>query len=183
VGGNDSKIGARAVDQNWIFETTVLSAFALSGRLDILSGLYNGRAIWTIVVHDELMRGMLEEPLLGDAVAANWLGEPQPVFDHPRVESFRLRLGGRQGDERHLGEATCIALAEQIGAGILLDDRDAKRLAESLKIPTGTTISVLVVAVREGRVSADEASELLTDLIDRHGRRLPRLSAEQFSSN
>lgn len=183
VGGNDSKIGARAGDQNWIFETTVLSAFALAGRLDIVRGLYGGRATWTLVVHDELMRGMKEEPLLGDAVAADWLGEPQPVFDIGRVENLRLRLGGHATDQRHRGEASCIVLAERIGAGVLLDDRDAKRLAEALRIPTGTTVSVLTVAVREGQVSADEASELLTDLIDRHGRRLPRISAEQFSCN
>lgn len=181
MGGNDSNV--ESGDLDWILETTVLSAFALAGRLDILRGLYNRRAMWTLVVHDELMRGMKEEPRLGDAVAADWLGEPQPVFNITRVENLRQRLGGGAGDERHLGEATCIALAEQTGAGILLDDRDAKRLAEALKIPTGTTPSVLAAAVREGRVSAEEACELLVDLIDRHGRRLPRLAAEQFSDN
>jgi predicted nucleic acid-binding protein len=183
VGGNDSKVKSRVGDLVWIFETTVLSAFALAGRLDIVRELYRDRAIWTLVVHDELMRGMKHEPLLGDAVAADWLGEPQPVFDTARVENLRLRLGGRAGDERHLGEATCIALAERTGAGVLVDDRDAKHLAEASEIPTGTTVSVLNVAVREGQVSASEASELLTDLIDRHDRRLPRLSAEQLSSN
>jgi predicted nucleic acid-binding protein len=182
VGGNDSKeLKPSTADFDWIFETTVLSAFALANRLDIVRELYSGRATWTLVVHDELMQGVKEEPRLGDAVAADWLGEPQPVFDTARVENLRQRLGGRPHDDRHHGEATCIALAEQIGAGILLDDRDAKRLAEASEIPTGTTLSVLTVAVREGQVSADGASELLSDLIDRHGRRLPRLPAEQFS--
>jgi predicted nucleic acid-binding protein len=157
--------------------------FALAGRLDILRKLYSHRAMWTLVVHDELMRGVREEPRLGDAAAADWLGEPQPVFNVARVENLRLRLGGEAGDRRHLGEATCIVLAEQTGAGILLDDRDAKRLAEVMKIPTGTTLSVLTVAVQEGQISADEASELLADLIDRHSRRLPRLGPEQFSNN
>jgi predicted nucleic acid-binding protein len=171
----------RTEDLNWILETTVLSAFALADHLNLLRDLYSHRAMWTLVVHDELIRGIREEPRLGDAVAADWLGEPQSVFDVARVEDLRLRLGGHAGDGRHLGEATCIALAEQTGAGILLDDRDAKRLAEALKIPTGTTLSVLTVAVGEGRISAEQASELVADLIDRHGRRLPRLAAEQFS--
>ena len=184
MGGNDSKeLKPSAADLDWVFETTVLSAFALAGRLDIVRELYSGRATWTLVVHDELIQGMKEEPLLGDAVAADWLGEPQPVFDTARVENLRQRLGGRTNDERHHGEATCIALAEQTGAGILVDDRDAKHLAEVSEIPTGTTLSVLTVAVREGRVSANEASELVADLIDRHGRRLPRLAAEQFVSH
>jgi predicted nucleic acid-binding protein len=158
----------------------VLSAFALAGRLDIVRELYGDRARWTLVVHDELMQGMKEEPRLGDAVAADWLGEPQPVFDTARVENLRQRLGGRASDARHHGEATCIVLAEQTGGGILLDNRDGKRLAEALEIPTGTTLSVLTVAVREGQVTGEEASGLLADLIDRHGRRLPRLTAEQF---
>jgi predicted nucleic acid-binding protein len=182
VGGNDSDVG-HPVDLAWIFETTVLSAFALAGHLNILQELYRGRAMWTLVVHEELMRGVRGEPRLGDAVAAGWLGEPQPVFDVTRVEELRLRLGGHAGDGRHLGEATCIALAEQTGAGILLDDRDAKHLAEALRIPTGTTLSVLAAAVGGGRISAERASELVADLIDRHGRRLPRLTAEQFSKN
>jgi len=183
VGGNDSKVKPGAGDRGWIFETTVLSAFALAGRLDILRELYGRRAIWTLVVYDELMRGVKEEPRLGDVAAADWLGEPRPVFNVARVENLRLRLGGHSSDGRHLGEATCIALAERTGAGILLDDRDAKRLAEALKIPTGTTLSVLAVAIQEGQVSAHQASELVADLIDRHGRRLPRITAEQFSTN
>jgi predicted nucleic acid-binding protein len=181
VGGNDSKVKPRAEGRGWIFETTVLSAFALAGRSDIVRKLYGGRAMWTLVVHNELIRGMKEEPLLGDAVAADWLGEPRPVFDTPRVENLRQRLGGHSSDDRHHGEATCLALAEQVGAGILSDDRDAKHLAEALEIPTGTTLSVLAVAVRESQISADEASELVADLIDRHERRLPRLTAEQIA--
>lgn len=181
MGGNDSKVKPRAAEPDWIFETTVLSAFALAGRLDIVRELYSGRAMWTLVVHDELMRGMKEEPLLGDAVAADWLGEPQPVFNTARVENLRQRLGGGPSDDRHHGEATCLALAEQAGAGVLSDDRDAKHLAEALEIPTGTTLSVLAVAIRESQVSADEASELIADLIDRHGRRLPRVTAEQLA--
>jgi predicted nucleic acid-binding protein len=181
VGGNDADI-EEAGEPAWILETTVLSAFALAGRLDILRDRYRGCGTWTIAVHDELMRGVLDEPRLGDAVAAEWLGEPRAVFDVARVEQFRLRLGGRSGDKRHLGEATCIVLAQQIGAGILLDDRDAKRVAEGSGIGTGTTISVLKAAITDRQISAPQAKHLVDDLIDRDGRRLPRLSIEQFRS-
>lgn len=181
MGRNDANLGDR--ESVWIFETTVLSAFALAGRLDIPRTLYRNRAVWTLVVHDELVRGMREEPRLGDAVAAGWLGEPQPVFDVARVEDLRLRLGGRAGGARHLGEASCIALAEKTGAGVLVDDRDAKHLAEALEIPTGTTLSILGTAVKGGKISDQHASELVADLIDRNGRRLPRLPADYFSSN
>ncbi|HWO16278.1 MAG TPA: hypothetical protein VNM89_06150 [Solirubrobacterales bacterium] len=181
MGGNDTDL-EEADEPDWILETTVLSAFALAGRLDILRDRYTGRATWTIVVHDELVRGMHEEPRLGDALAADWLGEPQAVYDVERVEQFRMRFGGRPGDNRHLGEATCIVLAQQTDAGILLDDRDAKRVAEASGIATGTTISVLKGAVADGQISAQDAKDLVDELIDRYGRRLPRLSKEQFSS-
>jgi len=179
VGGNEPDVDEPG-EPDWIIETTVLSAFALAGRLDILCDRYGGHATWTLAVHDELMRGVLEQPRLGDAVAIDWLGEPRAVFDVVQVEAIRLRLGGRPRDERHLGEATCILLAEQIGAGILLDDRDAKRMAQAAGIRTGTTISILKAAIVDGHIAAEDAMSLIEDLVDRYGRRLPRLSAEQL---
>lgn len=160
----------------------MLSAFALGGRLDLLRDRYGGQATWTIVVHDELARGVREQPRLGHAVAIDWLGEPQPVTSVQRVENVRRRLGGRAPDQRHLGEATCIVLAEQIGAGVLLDDRDAKRIAEASGIRTGTTVSILKAAVANGQISAEQAKDLIDELIERYGRRLPRLPVDQFRS-
>lgn len=179
MGGNDADVGEIG-EPAWILDTTVLSAFALSDRLDILHNLYGGRATWTIAVHDELIRGMRDEPRLGNAVAAGWLGEPQGVFKVERVEQFRLRLGGRAGDDRHLGEATCIVLAQQTGAGILFDDRDGMRMAKALGIRAGTTISVLKAAVADGQISPAQAKDMVDELIDRYGRRLPRLPASRF---
>jgi predicted nucleic acid-binding protein len=181
VGGNDNDVDEIG-EPDWVLETTVLSAFALAGCLDILRDRYSSRAVWTTAVHDELMRGVQDQPRLGDAVAINWLGEPCAVFDVVQVENTRLRLGGRPHDERHLGEATCIVLAQQTGAGVLLDDRDAKRMAETTGIPTGTTISILEGAVRDGQLSAEQAKELTHELIDRYARRLPRLPTEHFRS-
>jgi predicted nucleic acid-binding protein len=179
VGGNDTDIDG-AGEPDWILETTVLSAFALAGRLDVLRARYGGRATWTLAVHDELLRGVREQPRLGDAATVDWLGEPRAVFDVARVEKFRLRLGGRPHDKRHLGEATCIVLAQQTSAGILLDDRDAKRMAEVSGIRTGTSISVLRAAVRDSQLSAEEAMRLVDELIEQYGRRLPRLPSGYF---
>ena len=179
MGGNDTDID-EVGEPDWILETTVLSAFALARRLDVLRARYGGRGTWTLAVHDELLRGVREQPRLGDAATVDWLGEPRAVFDVAQVENFRLRLGGRPRDKRHLGEATCIVLASQTGAGILLDDRDAKRMAEVSGIRTGTTISILRAAVGNSQLSAEEAMRLVDELIDQYGRRLPRLSTEYF---
>lgn len=181
MGGNDGDLDAG--EPTWVVDSSVLSFFALAGRLDVLEGFCGGRATWTVVVQDELLRGLRSEPSLGDAAAAPWLGDPQPVFYLAEVEELRLRLGGRPSDLRHLGEATCIALAERIGAGILADDRDAKRLAESLGMATATSLSVLKWAVSRKHLSAQDASDLVAALIERHSRRLPRLPPDWFSGS
>jgi predicted nucleic acid-binding protein len=93
-----------------------------------------------------------------------------------------LRLGGHRRDQKHLGEATSIVLAQRIDAGILVDDRDAKRLAEAMGIRTGTTVSVLRKVVGDGHVNATEAAAMLEALSDRYGRRLPRMTPSAFES-
>jgi predicted nucleic acid-binding protein len=177
VGGNDAEIERGA---EWVIDTTVLSAFALAEELSILGSHCEGRAAWTTVVYSEILSGVSEEPRLGSALVADWLNEPEPIYEVERVEDLRLRLGGHPQNQRHLGEATSIVLAQRLDAGILVDDRDAKRLAEASGLRTGTTVSVLHAAVEVGHMDAEQASATLFNLIDRYGRRLPRLSPESF---
>jgi hypothetical protein len=179
VGGNDGDLDAREI--RWVVDSSVLYCFGLATRLDILEEYCGGGATWTIAVQDELLRGTRYSSALGDAAVAPWLGEPQPIHDLGRAEELRLRLGGRPGDTRHLGEATCIALATKLGVGVLTDDRDAKRLAETLGLATGTSVSILKRAVRLKIITAGDASDLLAELIDHYERRLPRLSPDWFS--
>ena len=170
-------------EPTWVVDSSTISSFALAGRLDVLADFCGQRSTWTAVVHDELIRGLQAEPALGNAIGLQWLGEPQPVFNLVRVEELRLRLGGRPNDLRHLGEATCIALAERLDAGVLLDDRDGKRLAESCGLATATTPVVLKRGVSQGLLSEQDASDLLADLIDHYSRRLPPLAPSWFSED
>lgn len=183
VGGNDSSVERLAANQAaWILETTVLSAFAVGNHLDILAARYGDNAMWTTAVHAEIVAGIGNQPRLGDILVADWLGEPQAEFDVVAVENLRLRLGGRPADQRHLGEATSLVLAGRMGAALAVDDRDAKRAAENAGVSTVTTISILKAAIRDGQIAANEAAAMLHDLVDRHNRRLPRLSIEELSA-
>lgn len=179
MGRNDAGIEHGA---EWVIDTTVLSAFALAEELDALGNHCRGGATWTTVVYSELLEGISEEPRLGSALVVEWLAEPEPVFEVERVENLRLRLGGHPQNTKHLGEATSIVLAQQLGAGVLVDDRDAKRLADSLGLRTGTTVSVLKKVVDNGHLSADRAVAMLDELVDRYGRRLPRLGLQGFGA-
>lgn len=179
MGGNDSNLGPGG---EWVIDTTVLSAFALGDALDVLESHCQGRASWTTAVYSEVLNGIADEPRLGSALVVKWLNEPQPVFEVERVEDLRLRLGGSSRDDKHLGEATSIVLAQQMNAGILVDDRDAKRLAETAGVRTGTTVSVLKRAVQSEQVTAVQAASMLNELKSRYGRRLPQLAADAFES-
>ncbi|HZR92982.1 MAG TPA: hypothetical protein VFA44_11325 [Gaiellaceae bacterium] len=164
----------------WIFETTVLSAFALVKRLDLLEDRYAGRAHWCLEVHHEVLAGISGRPRLGDVIGATWLGQPIQSFAVDRIERMRQRLGGGAADDRHRGEAASIVLAIDNDWIVATDDRDATRLARAEGLRTIGTPRILQACVRGGQLSAAEAVGLLGEMIDGHGRRLPRLTEEFF---
>ena len=79
----------------FIFDTNVLSAFAIAGQLSQLEVRYRHRAHWVDVVHSEIARGVSTEPALGDVLAATWLAPPIETFALADIERVRQRLGGR----------------------------------------------------------------------------------------
>ena len=68
-------------------------------------------------------------------------------------------------------------VARQRGWLLACDDRDATLVARSEGVRAITTVAILMACVQEAVISANAAAELLGEMIDVHGRRLPRLSA------
>jgi predicted nucleic acid-binding protein len=91
-------------------------------------------------------------------------------------------LGGSSHDRRHLGEAGSIQVALENGWIVALDDRDAVRYAAAIGVPAVGTIPILQACANDEQLTPDEAVSLLEEMIDVHGRRLPRLAAEFFLS-
>ena len=86
---------ARVTPSTFIFDTNVLSAFAIAGQLSQLEVRYRHRAHWVDVVHSEIARGVSTEPALGDVLAATWLAPPIETFalaDIERVRQCRRRV-------------------------------------------------------------------------------------------
>lgn len=164
----------------WIFETTVLSAFALVGRLDLLEHRYAGRAHWCLEVQNEVMTGIASFPALGVIVGLPWLGDALQSFAVDRIERIRQRLGGGSEDDRHRGEAATIVFAMDNDWIMATDDADATRLARAEGLRTVTTPRILQACAKGGQLSADEAVALLEEMIDVHGRRLPRPAVDLF---
>lgn len=169
---------ARPLD--WIFDTTVLSAFALVGRMDILEARYGGRSCCPIEVQAEVISGISRHPSLGAIVGAAWLGTPVRLETVDQIEQIRQQLGGGILDDRHRGEAATIAVAAERDGIVVTDDTDATRLARAEGLRTINTTTILRAHVREGQLSPDDAVALLEEMIDVYGRRLPRLPSTSF---
>ena len=147
-----------------VFDTCVLSNFALAGALGIPERLYRDRAHITDFVAAKILRGIQAgHARLGaipKAVQAGWLKE----------------LGLRTGKERELfktlsvslglGEALSIAVAKRRGFRFASDDRVARAAAARLGVPLTGTLGVLVKAVRAGVCDLSTADAYLLKMIE-----------------
>lgn len=147
-----------------VFDTCVISNFAVAGALGILEGLYRDRAYITDFVAAEILRGnQAGHARLGaipKAVQAGWLEE----------------IGLRTGKERELfktlsvslglGEASSIAIAKRRGFRFASDDRVARTEAARLGVPLTGTLGILVKAARGGICDLRTADAHLGKMIE-----------------
>jgi predicted nucleic acid-binding protein len=164
-----------------IFDSSPLSAFCVVGRLDLLAARFSGRALWTIEVYDEIARGVSDTPVLSDVLISSFLPEPIRSLAVDEIERLRLALGGKPRDRRHRGEAATVVVATAYSYTVVLDDRDATRLAQGRGLGTTSTVAILRECVHAGLLTPNEAHDLLYEMIDEHGRRLPRLGIGDLS--
>jgi hypothetical protein len=166
-------------------DNTVLIYFTMMGRQDLLLELLDGRGCWTITIEGECRASSTVEGLSGMTVFLDELSDsliPSPA-ERTDASLFRSRLAQAGDSERdHLGESETLAVvsARSIPAICLTDDIRAAALAQSLGIATATTLDVLRIAVRAGKLSPDGVLALGEILVSR-GRRLagmPRSGAD-----
>ena len=112
-------------------------------------------------VKEELRVG---EPLPGSAViqqalADGWL-QVQVAYDLPLIRALSKDLDA--------GEAAAIALALQVNADLLLlDERDARRVASALNLKVTGVIGIVMRAYNEGRLPS--LDDVLADLEEEAG--------------
>lgn len=166
-----------------VFDTSPLSAFARAGRLDLLEARFGDTARWTLEVQDEIRQGVSAHPHLDDVLGAEWLGEPIRLTepsDLVEIERLRWALGGTDArPERHRGEAATIVAAQHLDAVVVLDERDARRLAAARGIPIIGTEGILRACARHGQLTWDEAWDLFSEM-RRLGERLRQITREDF---
>ena len=143
-----------------VSDTSPVLNLAVIGRLDLLHQQF-GKVWLPQAVTDELR---IEQDLPGSAAVrqawqAGWLAS-EPVKDRVRVAILQRDLDP--------GEAEAIALALQKRADwLLLDERDARRVAKSLGLKVTGVLGILLRARLAGQLpSLREAMDQLRDLAD-----------------
>jgi predicted nucleic acid-binding protein len=152
-----------------VSNTSPLLSLAIIGRLSLLRDQFTE----VLIPPNVLEELRVEEALPGsealrEAMHIGWLRVKQ-VDDRPFVQLLQRDL-----DQ---GEAEAIALAKQLSAEwILLDEREARRIAKSLELRVTGVLGVLLTGHREGKLpSLLRAMQELQEQVGFH------ISAELFA--
>lgn len=147
-----------------VFDNCVLSNFALSDALNILTTLYADALYITDFVSAENTRGILkgykELMRIREAVRDGRLKEItlRSKAEKALFESLSVSMG--------FGEASSIAAAKSRGFVFACDDKAARREASLLGVKLTGTIGILIKAVRIKAVDLKEADKILSHMID-----------------
>ena len=139
-----------------LLDNTVLSNFALVGRIELLTNALGGQVVTTPQVIDEfndgVARGRVPETKLDWLEVLNLEAKEKTIF-----QGLLMRVNA--------GEAACLAVASLRNGRVLTDDRDARKLAAQLKIPISGTLGILLRLVQDNMLTLAEANEILEQMI------------------
>lgn len=160
-----------------IFDSCVLSNFALADAMSILERLYARSAFLTDFVAAEIMRGIqkghagLKSIKIG--FRNGWLRETVLTSNPEKIlfEKLSMSLG--------LGEASSIAVAENRGLTFACDDKTARAECESIGVRLTGTVGILMKAEKKKILSVSEADDVLTLMI-KNGFYSPLKSIRSF---
>lgn len=162
-----------SIDQrSFVFDTSVLSAFAEAERLDVLGSLIAGASCHlTDIVQYEVQRGSLTRPQLSAVENAEWL-QPASLATDEELRAY-LRWVERVGAGEHdQGEASIFAFAEVWNMTAIIDDGPATRVARKYGLTVHGSLWLIAGFVRDGKLTEHAASGLI-DALRAVGSRLP----------
>jgi len=153
-----------------LIDANVLSNLTSVDRLDLL-GLLQDAIYLSSAAYDEIQRGIED--------GYEFLARVDRALADARF--FVTTLEGEQEwrlyqtipTKLHRGEAMSLTIARCRGWHLLTDDRAARAYARSLGVGCSGTLALLVRAIRVGRLTVDEANDLLTEMISRARYRSP----------
>ncbi|RUR72721.1 DUF3368 domain-containing protein [Chlorogloeopsis fritschii PCC 9212] len=136
-----------------VSDTTPISELAKVEHLDLLPKLF-GKVMIPQGVFNELQIG--QHPAAKFVQNLSWL-EVVTVGNQQVVEELQKSFN------LHLGESEAIALAEEIGASqLLIDEKAARKVAMTRKLPLIGTMGILLLAKRRGLL--DSVKDVLDEM-------------------
>lgn len=151
---------------NVISNTTVISNFAATGRLDVLHALYE-RVFISTDVYAEIQEGVDEgydfyTGVTNDVAPSNPTGWIHLTGLQTEAE---LHYFGTLPRRLHTGEASCLAIARVRRWLLLTDDRAARQEARRLQIKLSGSLGCLVLAIERKLCTLDTANTWLLDML------------------
>ena len=135
------------------FDSNSVVDFVKTATVPLLDTLFAGRALLSDFVVRELADAEIE-----------WK-QPQvvPLTTESELQMFEdIR---RNNPPLGAGEVGAIAVARLRGAGLITNDRQARRAAAELNIPVSGSLGILTYGVRKGELSGENAMHILTEMI------------------
>lgn len=136
----------------FIFDTSCLNYFALTGNAFLLEQRYQGHAFVSRHVIQELRDGSKEHPELNAILAADWfevlrLEEPEDLVEFNKL----LRCLGH--DKRNQGEAATIVLAKRFNIVAVIDELVGRNFALGFGIEITGIVGILARMARDGQLT------------------------------
>lgn len=154
-----------------VSDTTPLHYLILIDQVDLLTELF-GQVVTTPDVVDEMSQPNSPEKL------RRWVEHLPPWLE---VREPRTHLPTVARLDR--GEASAISLASEIGAMLLIDERDGVKVAQAAGIEVTGTLGVLLEAAKRGRVSLRDCLAALAGTNYRYSQKLFDELIRNFESN
>jgi len=160
-----------------VVNATVLSNLAWVTWLSILKELF-GEMLIPLPVYEEILKGIDTGYAFLKSVdelveKGDWITLGLLKDEHEK-RLFKSLL-----DSVGYGEAAGIAIAKRRALHFFSDDRVAREAAEQQGVEISGTLGILKVAVEEGKLSTQEADEVLREMI-RGGYRSPIQSVKEL---
>jgi len=145
-----------------VFDSCVLSNFALTGSFSIIRTLYPGTAAVTDFVNAEIMKGLqLRHAKLIEIKSAIQQGLIKEIFlVSPKEKALFENLSTSLG----CGEASSIAAAKERNLIFASDDKVARREAVRLGVKLTGKLGILKKAVTAKIISTKEADAILNKM-------------------
>lgn len=139
-----------------LLDNTVLSNFSVVQRTDLIRLAF----VEPVGTTEQAFKEMEEGVAIGKIPASswNWLDRVKLTpEEYAQFSTFHEYLGE--------GEASCLAVAQARGYRLATDDKDARRLAQRLRISLTGTVGILAILVKESRITLHEGDRMLQDMI------------------